>query len=116
MGSGKDCIFCKIIKKEIPAKIVYENDHVVAFHDLHPQAPTHILFIPKVHADSLAHLPEEKMSALSEVFLAVQKVGRQQGFLEKGFRTIINTGRDGGQTVFHLHVHILAGTKFKEEL
>lgn len=99
-----DCIFCKIANHEIPTKPVYEDENVIAFNDLNPQAPTHILVIPKKHVVNLVEVEEEVMSYL---FAAVKKIAEQKGIKE--FRTIINTGSEAGQTVFHLHIHILAG-------
>jgi histidine triad (HIT) family protein len=104
-----NCIFCKIVAKEIPAKIVFEDEHVLAFHDLHPQSPVHVLVIPKEHITSLAHATDEQSALLGHCLRAVAKIAVELGVAEKGYRTVINTGNDGGQTVHHLHVHLLAG-------
>lgn len=104
-----NCIFCKIVAKEIPAKIVFEDEHVLAFHDLHPQSPVHVLVIPKVHIASLAHATDEQSALLGHCLRAVAKIAVELGVADKGYRTVINTGNDGGQTVHHLHVHLLAG-------
>ena len=91
---------------------VYQNEHVVAFPDLHPQAPTHVLIVPRQHVGSLTDLDDASLAG--ELLLAVGEVARRGGFADGGFRTIINTGEEGGQTVPHLHLHLLAGRKFAE--
>lgn len=103
-----DCIFCKIANKDIPCEFVYENDFVVAFKDLNPQAPKHILVIPKEHFSSLNELEDEKI--MSELFKGVKEVTKKLNITE--YRTVINTGAGAGQTVFHVHIHILAGRPF----
>ena len=104
----QDCIFCKIIRGEIPCKKVYEDAQTLAFYDIAPQAPMHVVIIPKVHMVSVLEVPRnsEHMAALHTAALAVAE---QLNLKENGFRLVINTGRDGGQTVAHLHVHLLAG-------
>lgn len=108
--NGENCIFCKIVAGEILSKRVYEDANCIAFDDLNPQAPTHILVIPRVHVDSLdkASNAEE----LGNLLLAAAGIARNNGFAEDGYRVVINTNHDGGQTVFHLHVHLLAGRPF----
>jgi histidine triad (HIT) family protein len=106
-----DCLFCKIIKGQIPAEKVFENEKVFAFKDIHPQSKHHYLVIPKFHVDSLAHLKKEDLSILEDLFLAANEIAETNGFKNKGYRSVINTGEEGGQTVFHLHLHILAGSK-----
>ena len=101
----ENCIFCKIVNKEIPSKFVYEDDDTVAFNDLNPQAPIHILVIPKKHFASINELDDEKV--MSALFKAVKNVTKKLGIEE--YRTVINTGESAGQTVFHIHLHILAG-------
>ena len=101
----ENCIFCKIANKEIPSNFLYEDEYTVAFNDLNPQAPTHILVIPKKHFASLNELDDEKV--MSALFKAVQNVTKKLGIKE--YRTVINTGESAGQTVFHIHIHILAG-------
>ncbi len=101
-------IFTKIINREIPADIVYEDDLCLAFRDVSPQAPTHVLLIPKRPVESLDGFTDEDSSLAGHLLLTVPKVAAQLG-LENGYRTVINTGTEGGQTVFHLHIHILAG-------
>jgi histidine triad (HIT) family protein len=107
-----DCIFCKIAAGEIPSTRVYEDDICVAFEDLHPQAPTHILVIPKTHVASMDEAAESHKEMLGHLLLAAAEIARRRGFAEDGYRTVINTNSDGGQTVFHLHVHLLGGRKF----
>ena len=102
-----DCIFCKIVRKEIPAKEILRDEHVVAFHDLNPQAPTHVLVIPTVHADHLSGFVEGGGGGAARLLAAAAELGKQFG--PDGYRLVINEGRDGGQTVFHLHLHVLAG-------
>lgn len=101
-----DCIFCKIAAKEIPSGTVYEDDEMVCFKDINPAAPVHLLLIPKVHFDSLAHAQPEHESLLGRMMLNVPKIAEAAG-LSNGFKTLINTGKGGGQEVFHLHIHIL---------
>jgi histidine triad (HIT) family protein len=103
-----DCIFCKIAAGEIPCRKVYEDDDVLAFHDIHPAAPVHFMLIPKAHVDSLAECTEGHREVLGKILLLAPKLAREQG-LKDGFRTVINTGRGGGQEVFHLHVHVIGG-------
>ena len=101
-----DCIFCKIASGDIPSNKVYEDDQILAFYDLDPQAPVHVLVIPKKHLDSLSAATEEDAPLLSHILLKVKDIAAELG-LENGYRVVINTGDDGGQTVKHLHVHIL---------
>ncbi len=108
----EDCIFCKIVAGRIPATRVYEDDICIAFDDLSPQAPTHILIIPRDHIDSLDKAAEEDAGAIGHLLVAAAEIARRQGFAEAGYRVVINTNSDGGQTVFHLHVHLLAGRQF----
>ena len=103
-----DCIFCKIIKGEIPCKKVYEDDDVLAFHDINPSAPIHFLLIPKKHLESLAHAQPEDTALLGKMMALVPQLAKEQG-CQNGFRVVINTGRDGGQEVSHLHIHVLGG-------
>ena len=102
-----DCIFCKIIAREIPADIVFEDDMLLVFKDLHPKAPTHLLLVPKQHIDSLADMTEKESELAAHLMLSLPRVAKQIGL--KGFRTVINTGAEGGQVVFHLHAHLLGG-------
>ncbi len=107
----EDCIFCKIVNKEIPAKIVLEDEEVVAFHDINPQAPVHILIIPKEHFSSLNEIPENKMDLLSRILLQARQIAKNMGIAEKGYRIVLNTARDSGQDVFHIHFHLLGGRR-----
>jgi histidine triad (HIT) family protein len=104
-----DTIFSKIIRREIPADIVYENDDVLAFRDLNPQAPVHVLFIPKRALATLNDATPADASLLGKLLLATADYAKREGFAEQGYRTVINCNEHGGQTVFHLHVHLLAG-------
>ncbi|MGN2250567.1 histidine triad nucleotide-binding protein [Frateuria edaphi] len=106
-----DTIFGKIIRREIPADIVFENDDVVGFRDLNPQAPVHVLFIPKKPLPTLDDAQPADAELLGKVLLAAADYARQEGLAEQGYRTVINCNEHGGQTVFHLHVHLLAGRR-----
>ena len=108
MSYLQDCIFCKIIKKEIPAEIVYENDTVLVFKDIKPAAPVHLLLIPKKHIPTFFDLEEGDSRLLGDLHLAAGEVARQMG-LEKGFRLVSNCNEDAGQLVFHIHYHLMAG-------
>ena len=110
--SEENCLFCKIVAGEIPAARVYEDDLCVAFNDISPQAPHHVLIVPRAHIDSLAEAEDAHRETLGQLLLAARKIARDKGFADAGFRTVINTNRDGGQTVFHLHVHLLGGRPF----
>jgi histidine triad (HIT) family protein len=103
------CIFCRIASGEIPAKKVLENDHVVAFHDLNPHAPVHVLVIPKAHIVNVGSAGAEDAETLGQVLLACRAVAEATGVAESGFRVTLNTGPDAGQSVDHLHAHVLGG-------
>jgi len=103
-----DCIFCKIVAGSIPSRKVREDEHLLAFHDIDPKAPTHILVIPKKHITSLAHATAADAEVLGRLLLAASEIAREQG-LGKGYRIVISTGAEGGQTVDHLHLHLLGG-------
>lgn len=107
-----DCIFCNIVQKSTPAKLVYEDDQVIAFEDIHPKAPIHLLIVPKTHLTSLAHATPDQEALLGKLLLVVQKLAQEKNVA--GYKTVINTGRDGGQVVDHLHLHLLAGLKQAE--
>ena len=102
-----DCLFCRIVRKEIPATIVLETEHVVAFRDIDAKAPTHVLVVPKVHVATLDAVTDARM--LGEVQLAAAAIARTEGIVEGGYRTVMNCGPDAGQTVFHVHLHLLGG-------
>ena len=112
----EDCLFCKIIKGEIPSNKVYEDDEILAFYDINPAAPIHILVIPKKHIESLAHMEKEDEAIVGKIYGVINKIAEQKGFKEKGYRVIVNCGKDAGQEVMHLHFHILAGTKFGDKI
>ncbi|MGA8943118.1 MAG: histidine triad nucleotide-binding protein [Thermoactinomyces sp.] len=105
----EDCIFCQIVEGKIPSKKVYEDELVYAFHDISPVAPTHVLVIPKKHISSLMELKEEDQTIVSKIMMAIQKIAKEFGLDEKGFRVVNNVGEEGGQTVFHIHFHLLGG-------
>lgn len=104
-----DCIFCQIASKQIPTDLLYEDESIVVFNDLAPQAPVHFLIIPKRHIPTLQDLSVEDGELLTNVFLTVQKLAKKSGVEEKGYRLVANCGEQGGQSVFHLHFHFLAG-------
>ncbi|OIR04873.1 HIT-like protein [mine drainage metagenome] len=102
-----DCIFCKIVHGTIPSKKIYEDDDVIAFNDINPSAKVHFLIVPKVHVDSLMGCEAQHQALLGKVLLLAPRLAKEQGLA--GFKTLINTGKEGGQEVFHLHVHVLGG-------
>lgn len=106
---NSDCIFCKIVKGDIPSKRIHEDDEVIAFNDIHPIAPVHFLIVPKVHVESLASCEASHEELLGKMLLLAPKLATKLGL--KGFRTMINTGREGGQEVFHIHVHVFGGSE-----
>lgn len=107
-----NCIFCKIVKKELPSTIVYEDDKVLAFNDINPVAPVHVLIIPKVHIKNVMELDEQNVDVIKDIHRAAKKIAVKLGIGDKGFRLITNCGEDAGQTVFHLHYHLVGGEKF----
>jgi histidine triad (HIT) family protein len=109
---NENCLFCKIIAGEIPSAKVYEDEFCVAFDDISPQAPTHVLIIPREHIDSLDKAKKSDEETLGHLLLTAAEIARRKNFAEDGYRTVINTNSDGGQTVFHLHVHLLGGRPF----
>ena len=109
--SAVDCIFCKIVEGSIPSRKVYEDDHVVAFHDIQPLAPVHLLVIPKRHIASLDAVGTEDAELLGRVMLAAKRVAGDAGLADSGYRVVTNIGPDAGQIVFHLHLHVLGGEK-----
>ncbi len=109
MKNMSDCIFCKIKNGEIPSKKVYETDKVYAFHDISPQAPVHVIIIPKEHIASHNELSSENVDVLQDIHLAANEIAKQMGIAESGYRLINNCGADAGQTVFHLHFHLVGG-------
>ena len=111
-----DCLFCKIIKGEIPSNKVYEDEVIFAFTDINPQAPIHILVVPKKHIESVAKLEKEDEALVGKIFSAIKKISEEKGFKDEGFRVINNCGEKAGQTVKHLHFHILAGKDLGEKI
>jgi histidine triad (HIT) family protein len=106
-----DCLFCRIASKEIPARIVYEDERILAFEDIRPQAPVHVLLIPKAHWASLNDVPEDEQGLFGEILLKAQEIARLKGIRESGYRIVLNTAADSGQEVLHLHFHILGGRR-----
>jgi histidine triad (HIT) family protein len=104
-----DCLFCKIVEGKIPAKIVHQDKDLLAFEDIEPQAPFHVLVIPKVHLATLHDLGREQDAIMGRLFRVAATLAGERGYGEKGFRTVVNTNREGGQVVFHVHMHVLAG-------
>jgi histidine triad (HIT) family protein len=103
-----DCLFCRIIRGEIPCREVYQDEEVLAFHDINPVAPVHFMLVPKLHLDSLAEAGDAHTALLGRMMLLAPRLAKEQG-LDHGFRTVINTGKGGGQEIFHLHIHIIGG-------
>ena len=107
----EDCLFCKIAEKKINSEIVYENDHVIAFKDIHPIAPVHVLVIPKKHITSLNEVDVSNMKCIDECMLAIKEVAKICGVYDDGYRVVSNIGKNGGQVVKHLHFHVIGGKK-----
>lgn len=102
-----DCLFCRIVRGEIPAAVVHKDDHVVAFRDINPQAPVHVVIVPREHVASLNDATDADM--LGRLSLAASEIARREGIADSGYRTVVNTNRAAGQTVFHIHLHLLGG-------
>ncbi|HEY8471470.1 MAG TPA: histidine triad nucleotide-binding protein [Natronosporangium sp.] len=113
---SNDCLFCKIVAGELPATVVHETDQTLAFRDINPQAPVHVLVIPKAHHPDLAALVAADPALAAAVLSSVAEVAKAEGLAADGYRTIMNTGRNGGQSVFHVHAHVLGGRPFGEGL
>lgn len=111
-----NCIFCKIIKGEIPSTKVYEDEDIIAFKDINPAAPVHVLVVPKQHIESLEELDEENIKVVVPAHRAIKKVAEITGVAEQGYRVIVNCGEGAGQTVMHLHYHVLGGVKMGEKI
>ena len=111
MTMSSDCLFCRIVRREIPATLVHEDEHTLAFRDIDPKAPTHVLVIPKTHVASLNEATDAAM--LGELLLVARDIARAEGIESSGYRTVINTGAGAGQTVHHVHVHLLGGRNMK---
>lgn len=108
-----DCVFCKIASREIPARIVHEDGDVVAFEDIQPQAPTHIQVIPRRHIARLSDLGDEDGALVGKIILAARRIAAERGLDQRGYRLVANCGSDGGQAVFHIHLHLLGGRQMK---
>lgn len=111
MARVSDCLFCKIVSGDIPAERVAESDHTLAFRDINPQAPTHVLIIPKEHHDNLGALADADSAVLAEVAAQARRVAEAEGIAGTGYRVVFNTGAEAGQTVFHVHAHVLGGRR-----
>ena len=107
-----ECIFCKMVAGEIRPDVIYEDDDVLAFNDIHPQAPTHFLVIPKTHIATLNDLDEAQAPLVGKLFLTAKRIAADRGFAGPGYRTVLNCNAQAGQTVFHVHLHVLAGRSF----
>lgn len=112
----EDCIFCKIIRGEIPSEKVYETEEILAFKDIHPAAPIHILVVPKKHISMLTDLKEEDEALIGKIYTTINKIAEKEGFQEQGYRVIANCGKDSGQEVMHIHFHILGGKKLGDKI
>ncbi len=106
-----ECLFCKMVAGDIPADIVYQDDDVLAFRDINPQAPVHILIIPKRHISTLNDLTPDDAALIGKLSLTAARIAEQEGIAESGYRTLINTNREGGQVVFHIHMHLMGGRR-----
>lgn len=111
-----DCIFCKIIKKEIPAEIVFENENILVFKDIHPIAPVHLLIIPKKHIVSINDLKKDDIELMGEMILIAKELAKSFDISEKGYKLLIRTGEWGGQEVAHIHLHLIGGAKLEENI
>lgn len=112
MSADPNCIFCRIIEKKIPATIVYEDELVLAFKDLNPQAPVHLLIVPKKHISEIYDITEADRELIGQLFFVAKTLAAQKGLERDGYRLVINNGKGAGQTVFHVHLHLLSGRKF----
>ncbi|MFA6028098.1 MAG: histidine triad nucleotide-binding protein [Patescibacteria group bacterium] len=104
-----NCLFCRIIKKEIPADIIFENDNLIIFKDIHPKAPVHLLIVPKKHIASVNDIVAEDKNIIGEIFLQAKEIAKKLKLDESGYRLIVNTGKNGGQVIFHIHCHLVGG-------
>jgi len=111
-----NCIFCQIVAGKIPSEILYQDEKVIAFRDINPQAPIHLLIIPKRHIPSLTHLSEEDLPLIGHMVNAANELAKKEGIAESGYRLVINCGKQGGQLVPHLHMHLLGGRRLSAEL
>ncbi len=104
-----ECLFCKIVSKKISAKVIYENENIMAFEDINPQAPVHVLVIPKKHISTALDIEDKDNELIGQLFQTAGKIAREKGIAERGFRLVVNTNHEAGQTVYHVHIHILGG-------
>jgi len=111
-----DCIFCQIVAGKLPSEILYQDEEVIAFHDIRPLAPTHVLIIPKRHIPSLAELTDAEMSLIGHMAKVANQLAKQAGIVESGYRLVISSGEQGGQIVPHLHMHLLGGRKLSDKM
>ncbi len=111
-----DCVFCQIISGKLPGDILYQDEEIIAFRDIHPLAPTHLLIIPKCHIPSLAHLTDAEIPLIGHMTRVANQLARQEGVAESGYRLIISSGEQGGQIVPHLHMHLLGGRRLSDKL
>ncbi len=111
--NSTNCVFCQIVAGERSARIVYEDEHVMAFHDVNPVAPTHILVIPRQHITGPLHVDAANEDAIGHLVTVAAQIAQQEGIAEDGYRLVLNQGRNGGQSVFHLHMHLLAGRRLR---
>ena len=111
-----DCIFCQIVAGKVPSEIIYQDEKVIAFRDINPQAPTHLIIIPKRHIPSLAHLSEEESPLIGQMINIANQLAKREGISESGYRLVMNCGEQGGQLVPHLHLHLLGGKKLSDKL
>ena len=110
---SSDCLFCKILNKEIPGDVVYEDDELFAFNDISPQAPTHVLIIPKIHIATVNDLTEAESGLIGRMILCAKALAAEKGFAESGYRLVLNCNAEGGQTVFHIHLHLMGGRQLR---
>ena len=111
-----DCIFCQIVAGKLPSEILYQDEEVIAFHDIRPLAPTHVLIIPKKHIPSLAELTDAEMSLIGHMAKVANQLAKQAGIVESGYRLVVSSGEQGGQIVPHLHMHLLGGRRLSDKL
>lgn len=112
MRHDPECIFCKIVEKKMPANLVYEDEHSIAFEDINPQATTHVLIVPKKHIRDIHSIKHEERELIGHLFFVAKMLGEKRGLDINGYRLVINNGRDAGQAVFHIHLHLLSGRRF----
>ncbi len=112
----EECLFCRIISREIPSDVVYQDDEFLAFKDIHPQAPTHVLIIPKVHFDSLVEISDQQEKLMGRMVIIAKKLAEKEGLAKNGYRLVLNCGAEGGQVVPHLHLHLIGGRKLNGKI